>query len=542
MRTPPPAAFLAVLALAALRAGPATAADDPLPPHFTEEAASSGLDASYAGEWQYMVGGGAAAFDCAHDGRASVLIAGGEKPARFFRNLSKPGGALKFVEQTSGLELDRVVGAYPIDIDGDGEIDLVVLRVGEIDLMRGLGGCRFERANAAWGFKSQDAWWTSFSATWEKGQKWPTLAFGSYVDRTQEIEPWGTCTQNLLYRPAIDGVGPQRKFADPIPLAPSYCPLSMLFTDWNHSGTPSLRVSNDREYYEGGQEQLWRIAPGEAPRLFTDEEGWKYLRVWGMGIASYDLTGSGYPDYFLTSMADQKLQRLDPPRDGGAMRPSYTDIAFPTGVSAHRPYAGGDVRPSTGWHAQFEDFNNMGRADLFIAKGNVSAMKDFAEKDPSNLLMQKSDGKFVEMGDKAGVVSFAEGRGAALADFNLDGAVDILLVNRNAPACLWRNDTPGIGHFIEVKAQQGGPNRDAIGGWIEVRAGGKVQRRELTIGGGHAGGQLTWMHFGLGDAAEAEARVLWPDGEAEPWRKVAADGFYVLNRGHPPERWTPPAD
>src|SRR5271166_6881250 len=157
MRTSRPAALLAALALVASRVGPAAAADDPLPPHFIEETASSGLDASYVGEWQYMVGGGAAAFDCAHDCGASVLIAGGERPARFFRNISKPGGVLRFVEQKSGLELDRVVGAYPIDIDGDGEVDLVVLRVGEVDLMRGVGGCRFERANEDWGFKSQDA-------------------------------------------------------------------------------------------------------------------------------------------------------------------------------------------------------------------------------------------------------------------------------------------------------------------------------------------------------------------------------------------------
>jgi enediyne biosynthesis protein E4 len=513
--------------------------EDPLPPHFTEETATAGIDAVYSGDWQYMVGGGAAAFDCAHDGRASVLIAGGEKPAKFFRNVSKVGGPLKFVQETSGLEFDRVVGAYPIDIDGDGEVDLVVLRVGEIDLMRGLGGCRFERANEARGFKSQDAWWTSFSAAWEKGQKWPTLAFGSYVDRTQDIEPWGTCTQNLLYRPAVEAGEPQRRFADPTPLKPSFCPLSMLFTDWNRSGTPSLRVSNDREYYEGGQEQMWRIAPGEPPRLYSDKDGWKYLRVWGMGIASYDLTGSGYPDYFLTSMADHKLQRLDKPAGDGGIKPSYTDVAFSNGVTAHRPYTGGDVRPSTGWHAQFEDVNNDGRADLFIAKGNVSAMKDFAEKDPSNLLMQKSDGKFVEMGEVAGVVSFAQARGAALADFNLDGAIDILVVNRNAPARIWRNDTQNLGHFIEVKASEDGPNRDAIGGWIEVRCGERVQRRELTIGGGHAGGQLTWAHFGLGADRQADVRVLWPDGEAGEWQKVDGDAFYLLERGRAPERWTP---
>src|SRR5277367_6107093 len=105
-----------------------------------------------------MVGGGVAAFDCAHDGRPSVLIAGGESKARFFRNVSKPGGLPRFELQTSGLELDSVVGAYPIDIDGDGEIDLVMLQIGKIDLMRGVGNCRFENANTAWGLESQDAW------------------------------------------------------------------------------------------------------------------------------------------------------------------------------------------------------------------------------------------------------------------------------------------------------------------------------------------------------------------------------------------------
>jgi hypothetical protein len=530
-------AFLA-FALAIAIASPARAADDPPPPHFTDETESSGIHASYDGQWQYMVGGGVAAFDCAQDGRPSVLIAGGESEAKFFRNVSKVGAPPKFELQTSGLELKSVVGAYPIDIDGDGEADLVVLRVGEIDLMRGLGNCRFENANAAWGFESQDAWWTSFSATFEKGEKWPTLAFGSYVDRTND-QPWGTCTQNLLYRPARENGEPQRRFAAPTPLSPSFCPLSMLFTDWNRSGTPSLRVSNDREYYEGGQEQMWRIEPGAPPRLYSQAEGWKYLRIWGMGIASYDLSGSGYPDYFLTSMADHKLQRVDRPDGGGPTKPGFTDIAFPKRVTASRPYAGGDVRPSTGWHAQFEDVTNSGLVDLFVAKGNVAEMKDFASKDPNNLLMQRADGTFVEEGDKAGIVSFAQARGAALADFNLSGAIDILVVNRNAPTQLWLNDTPALGHWVGLQASEEGPNRNAIGGWMEVRVGERVQRRELTVGGGHASGQLTWAHFGLGEAQRAEARVIWPDGTADDWRPVEANAFYWMRRGQGPVRWMP---
>ena len=84
----------------------------------------------------------------------------------------------------------------------------------------------------------------------------------------------------------------------------------MLFTDWNRSGTASLRISNDREYYEGGQEQMWKVDRDKEPALYTDKEGWRLLRIWGMGIASYDLDFDGYPEYFLTSMADNKLQTL----------------------------------------------------------------------------------------------------------------------------------------------------------------------------------------------------------------------------------------
>jgi enediyne biosynthesis protein E4 len=197
------------------------------------------------------------------------------------------------------------------------------------------------------------------------------------------------------------------------------------------------------------------------------------------------------------------------------------------------------LRPSTGWHAQFEDVTNSGLVDLFVAKGNVAEMKDFASKDPNNLLMQRADGTFVEEGDKAGIVSFAQARGAALADFNLSGAIDILVVNRNAPAQLWLNDTPALGTWVGLQASQEGPNRNAIGGWIEVRVGERVQRRELTVGGGHASGQLTWVHFGLGESQNAEARVIWPDGTADDWRPVEADGFYWVRRGEGPVRWTP---
>ncbi len=322
--------------------------------------------------------------------------------------------------------------------------------------------------------------------------------------------PWGSCTPNHLYRPNAAGTG----FAPPLPLTPGFCALSILFTDWDRQGTPDLRVSNDREYYKGGQEQMWRLEPGQPPVAFSEADGWQRLRIWGMGIAQEDLTFDGFPEFFLTSMADNKLQTLaEVPPPGTPPLPRYRDVALKAGVTAHRPYTGGDIRPSTAWHAQFGDVNNDGLSDLFVVKGNVWEMPDFAEKDPNNLLLQRADGTFLEAGDTAGVASMAQGRGGALADLNGDGLLDMVVVNRNEPAQLWRNTTAVAGNWVQLALAMPGPNRNAIGAWIELRrADGRIQHREVQVGGGHVGGILGPQHFGLGDATTAEVRILWPDG------------------------------
>jgi hypothetical protein len=521
--------MIRALALSLLFAVPALAQDGPAIPKFLDETESSGVASNYKGEWDFMVGGGIAAFDCSGDRKPDLYVAGGTNPSTLYVNDSVKGGTLHFIATPSGAEMDRVTGAYPLDVDGDGILDLVVLRSGENMVMRGLGNCKFAPANKEWGFDGGDGWSTAFSATWEKGNDWPTLAIGNYIDRTQEEDPWGHCSDNWLHRP--DG----RKFAAPLAMTPSFCTLSMLFTDWNRSGTPSLRVSNDREYYLGGTEQMWHVEPGQPPKPYTLAEGWKPLKIWGMGIASTDFNGDGYPDYFLTSMADNKLQVLA----GKPDMATFKDVAYPNHAIAQRPYFGTDPNPSTAWHAEFQDVNNDGRQDLFVAKGNVAAMPDFAMKDPNNLMLMQADGTFMESGDKAGVASVKQARGGAVIDLNDDGQMDLVVVNRNDNAELWRNsgvDATGapLGRWLQVALHEAGANRDAIGAWIEVRIGDAVQRREITSGGGHASGQLGWWHFGLGTSTAAEVRVIWPDGTADDWAPVQSDQFYDVNRGVAP--------
>jgi hypothetical protein len=366
------------------------------------------------------------------------------------------------------------------------------------------------------------------------------MAFGHYVDPAA-TDPHDLCADNVLVRPAPGGGG----FEPSVPLTPSWCALSMLFSDWDRSGRRDLRISNDRHYYMDGEEQLWRIEPGASPRLYTDKDGWVRVNIEGMGIASYDVTGDGYPDVFLTGQGANRLQTLT----AGPSQPTYRDIGLRRGVDADRPFAGGDTLPSTAWHPQFEDVNNDGYIDLFISKGNVREQTDFAQKDPSNLLLGQPDGTFKESADAAGILNYDRGRGAALADFNLDGLPDLIEVNLGAPVKVWRNtglaDTPAaVGNWLDLRLTDAErSNRDAIGAWIEVKAGDTTMRRELTVGGGHLGGQLGWLHFGLGAADTADIRVQWPDGQTGPWIHAPANQFAIIERGDvEAQLWTPPSN
>lgn len=487
---------------------------------FEPRAGASNIAHEYAGGWEHFVGGGMATFDCNADNFPDALLAGGENTSKLIVNTTaNPGDSISFaIGESSGAEYLNVTGAYPIDIDSDQITDLIIMRVGENKVLRGLGNCRFEEANETWSFDGRNAWTTSFSATWEQGAQWPTLVMGNYVDRFDPEGPFGTCDSNTLYRPGPDS------YVDPIVLDPGYCALSMLISDWQRTGIPDLRISNDRHYYvHDGQEQMYSLSEN---RFLGADDGWEHVKLWGMGIASQDLNADGKPDVMLTSMGDQLLQFYD--QDG-----KFANAPFSLGTYSHRPYAGDDGRPSTGWHAEFGDVNNDGLPDLFIAKGNVDQMPGMAMKDPNNLLIQQTDGTFVEVGLQAGLADPERSRGAAVVDFNLDGRLDIAVMNRRAPFEIYENTSQKTGNFASIKLAQKTINPDAVGAWVEMRTDQQEQTlaQEVTVGGGHASGESAPLHFGLGTNERAQFRVIWPDGSTSNWTWIEANQSVKLLAG-----------
>lgn len=185
---------------------------------------------------------GTAVFDCDGDGLPEVFIARGLNTSKLFKNKST-----------------RI-----------GKIDLVILRVGQVDVYRGTGGYKFERVTDKWNLHKGNGWYTELSATWDNGQSWSTLAIGTYIDRDQRTFPCGNCTPTLIFRPkGADGGGYQA----PIELKPGYCGLSMLFYDWSGKGQTLLRVSNDREFHKAGKEQMWSLEGGGVPRELGEADG-----------------------------------------------------------------------------------------------------------------------------------------------------------------------------------------------------------------------------------------------------------------------------
>ena len=315
-------------------------------PRFVDETDSAGLThvntykatpESPDGGWEFVVGGGVAVLDCDVDGMPDLYLAGGSSPSGLYRNEGDVGGPLRFSRLADpATDLVHVTGAYPIDIDGDRHTDLAVLRLGENVLLRGLGDCRFERANEDLGLEGGSDWTTAFSAAWEAGAQLPTLAFGNY----QAVDEAGALTQgcadNVLFRP-----GPGATTYDPpTSLSPGWCTLSILFSDWDRSGRRDLRVSNDREFYQReGQEQLWRMSSDEPPTAYTEEDGWERTMIYGMGIASHDLDRRWLPG----GLPDEHVRQPAGDAGGGP---------GPSDLQERRREARGGIRLPGRWQRQ----------------------------------------------------------------------------------------------------------------------------------------------------------------------------------------------
>jgi len=546
----------ALVAVALLAAG-TLAAQVPDAGIFVDVTDDAGIDfthisGAFGGKWLPETNGsGASFFDADGDGWIDLLMVQGSTwpghedavPAelrdatmKLYRN--QGDGTFTDVTAASGLAIKMYgTGAAPADYDNDGDTDVYVTGYGSNKLFRNDGSGRFEEIGAAAGV-DHPGWGTC--AAWfdydHDGDldlyacnylRWtPDDDFECTIDgetraycepRAFEGEP------SVLYR--NDG----GRFTDVTAEAGVFVAggksLGVTTADFNRDGWPDLAVANDTEpnfLFENRQDGTFEEV-GLLSGMAVDAAG---VARAGMGIDVADYRNDGRLAIAIGNFSNEMIGLFAPP------------TADATGVFvdvAPRSQVGRTSLLALTFGLFFFDYNLDGNQDLLAVNGhifeNISVVEPrISYAQPTLLYRNDGEGNFSEVAGEAGppVSTPIAGRGAAYADYDRDGDLDVVVMVKEGRAQLWRNrarDRADAPHVLRIRltgtaagiggasATRAPSNRDAIGAEITVASGDWRQTQRVTSGASYASQSELARTFGLGARDTVDAvTIRWPDG------------------------------
>ena len=495
------------------------------------------------------MGGGVAVFDADGDGRLDLFFTNGaaidestssnrppdKSNPRYWNRLYRNLGGWKFEDITerakvAGTRYDFGVAAA--DYDNDGDIDLHVSGFGGNTLFRNEGNGTFTDVTAAAG--AEVSGWSSSAAFVDYDHDGRLDLFvGRYLAWTWESNivcmaadgaTRAYChprhfspVSNVLLRNNGNGTFSDVSDATGIARHPGKA-LGVAIHDYDRDGFIDLFVANDSM-----QQFLFRNTGAATFRevgltagLAYDDDGRSFA---GMGIDVEDYDNDGWPDVFVATLS---LERYALYRATGDGRFEYV---------SHAAGIGRATLQHAGWGTKFVDFDNDGRRDLFIAQSHVldtvsRSRQGFDYLQPP-LMLRNLGSSFTDVSASLGPVFArpAAGRGAAFADLDNDGDMDIVVANLDGPPVLLRNDGGNADHWLSVKLRGTRSNRQGIGAVVTV-----VDDRNRTQSGicstssSYQSASDPRVHFGLADGAKVRRiEVRWPSGITQVLTDVAAN-------------------
>ena len=527
-----------------------TASNSGEPPWFEDVTAKVGLnfthDCGPIGPPFFLpqiTGSGGAAFDFDGDGRIDLYLIhnGGPKGKTNQLFHQEEDGTFRDVSAGSGLDVAGFGQGVAIgDVNNDGLPDVLLTEFGATRLFLNLGGGKFREITREAGL--DNPFWATAAAFFDFDRDGHLdLIVANYVNFDANINCGddycgpnayqGTAPRlyrNLGPQPGFPGV----KFADVTVAAGLSAAkgkgLGVLCADFNGDRWPDFLIANDMMV-----NHLWINQKNGTFKEEALQRGVAYTgnstTAANMGIAWADVDGNRLPDLFITHFNTEThtLWMQDP-------RGFFQDRTIAAGLAAGQR--------NTGFGTALVDFDRDGWPDLAFVNGGavrnpgVPPHRDFwasyAQK--HQLFRNLGEGKFKEISDVNPALcgTPAVGRGLIVADFDNDGAPDLLVTEIGASPRLLRNIAKPAGHWLAVRALIPDLKRDAYGAEITVTAGGNNYWRLLQPSYSYCSSNDARAHFGLGSAQAYDAiHVIWPDGSEEDFPGGSADRQIELRQG-----------
>ena len=484
------------------------------------------------------MGSGVAFLDYDNDGWLDVFLVSGTRfgggpgaSNRLYRNDGK-GGLVDVTVKAGLLKEGWGQSVAVADYDNDGHADIFVTYWGKNALYRNNGDGTFREAvldasvEKRWGSGAsfvdydRDGFVDLFVANYltfdpaktpppgrDKNCQW----LGAPVFCGPRGLPFAT---NLLYRNNGDGTFKDVSAASGIGAPMQTYALGVLAADMDGDDWPDIYVASDTSrslFYHNNHDGTF-TERATYIGLGFDENG---LEQAGMGVALGDYDGDGLLDIAKTNFADDYPNLY---RSIG--KAGFTDRALHAGLGVNPQYVL--------WSAVFADFDNDTWPDLFLAAGHVFAGP--AEKNPRLLYWNLGNGKFEDV--SAAMRGLHSSRGAAAGDFDNDGAIDLLIMNRNEAPSLLRAISSSGNNWIKVQLTGVKSNRMAIGAKVRVLVAGRWQTQVVLSQSGYYSVNDARLHFGLGKAEGVETvEVTWPNGVVEKWGAFKGGQVVKLTEG-----------
>lgn len=514
-------------------------------------------------------GGGVATGDINNDGLPDIYFTSNQGSNKLFLNK----GNFKFEDITTSAGVTGVgnwkTGVTLADVNGDGWLDIYVCAVGGFNGLKGKNqlyinnhNLSFTEAAALYGIDEPGFNTQAVFFDYDKDGDLDMYLVKHGVHSTENYQD--TSLRNIpdsasgdkLFRNEISNG--KNSFTDVTREAGIYSGkigfgLNAVVNDFNNDGWPDIYVSNDFN-----EEDYYYLNNGNGTFSESNKEAFGHESHFSMGSDAADINNDGWPDLITLDMLAENEKVLkssvaDDPPDiyqykksyGYAEQCSRNCLQLNTGAGSHFSEIGlfaGIAATDWSWSPLLADFDNDGVCDLFITNGiyrrpndldfinyyahaaeaydaSKKKLSDHAyalmpEGKLSNYLFRGSASlQFKNVGATEGITKKSFSNGAAYADFDNDGDLDLVVNNLEEASDIYRNNSDcETGNYLSIHPEGAGYNKMGLGAKVVLTAGNKKFYYYQSATRGFESASAGDVHIGLGDITIIDTlRITWPD-------------------------------